>query len=826
MASLRKPATRDYAAWLAVVAVCGLAAAAPAQQIPLPGQTPAAPPASAAPRPAPAPTDRRPLPAPQPPAAAGQSIQPQAAGPVPATPQPVATPPAAAPAQAQPSPSGETAAAGQAGDAAETRLPLVPVEGTPGLRLSGEYVSARFAVMAPPLATAAGATLSLAHLSGVDLLPDRSVLTVSLNGTAIGTFTPDAFTFPGQARLAIPAGLLKPGRNLVAMSGRMTHRVLCGDSAGFDLWTQLDPGRSGILLPAGSVGPVSDMAGFVASAAAASARGEPLSVSLRVPPTPEVLDSLVSLSTLLGRAMPETTPSFAVIQGETGAEGRSRIVLTGGGNSASVRNAADGAPVLLLQGAATDVLARDLAAVPSLAGAGPDVLQRNQQVTLSALGTGDVKITEHRRQVDVVLRLPADFLVTNDAAARLKLMLAYAAGLPSGAHMTLSVNGTALAMRPFDRSEGEVIENEEYRLPMRLLHAGANRLSFDFSVPAEVPQQACPSSDHDHPFATLFGDSTLTFPDAPHMVALPDLSLMAASGYPYTGSGTTPLLLSDLDPRTIGAALTITARLSASARGPVRFEPTLPSTRLSGPVLAIGPVTALPTGLFADAPVTAAEIASRLTGAAESADPSGRPAGAARPTIPAASGPADAASQQNENSAEARLAWRTQLDRQPRAETALNTVSSFWQDTLESARSLVGWRDSGIPASTWLVAQPQDAIGFVGQWQGSSGPVTLVTATDAPALSAFAIQAVAPTNWSGLSGDAALFSGAAWRIHQPADQSLVMTEPLLASNFVMVAGHWFSRNGTLWTIAVLGLSAVGAGVAQLLLGRMGVRRNG
>ncbi len=278
----------------------------------------------------------------------------------------------------------------------------------------------------------------------------------------------------------------------------------------------------------------------------------------------------------------------------------------------SVRQAADGAPVLLLQGQSGDLIAHQLAGVTPLAGSRSVEIERGQRVTLTDLGLGDVRFVEHRRQVDAIVRLPTDFLVTNDSVAHLRLMFAYDAGFPPGGHLTLSLNGTALAQRPLDQSDGEVVENEDYALPLRQFHAGENTVRFDFSIPAQVPQQACPVQDGNHPFATLFGDTTLTFDDAPHMVALPDLSLMTASGYPFDSSKPVALLLSDLDPGTVAAALTVSARLGAIADDPVRLQPILSMGKLSGPLLAIGPLATLPSGLFADAPASPAEIAPHL----------------------------------------------------------------------------------------------------------------------------------------------------------------------------------------------------------------------
>jgi hypothetical protein len=824
---------------LAAVAVLGFTVAAPAQQIPLPGSEPSAPPASTAPRAAPGNADRIPVPglqqtspAPSPerqinlPAAAQQPPDAPAGAPAPS--RPASTVPAVPPAAvAPPAPSvPERAAAIPAAEsqgnalapavqAPGMRLPLVPVEGTSGLRLSGERVAARFALIAPPLGSGDGATLSLVHLSGADLLPERSHLDVSLNDKPIGTLEPDAFVGPGEASLPIPAGLLRSGRNLVTISGQATHRVLCGPGAGFDLWTQLDPDRSGIVLPAKNLGAVSDLSGFIDAVAAATARGEAIPVSLRVPLTPDAISTLVSVATLLGRTMPEVSPSFDVGLGGMDVAGRPRIVLAGGSDAATVRQAADGAPILLLQGAPGPLLSRQQAGARALAGQRPPVIERRQSVTLAGLGLGDVPITEHRRQVDAVLRLPADFLVSNDSVARLRLMLAYDGGLPAGAGMTLSLNGTALAMRPFGQSGGEVIENEEYQLPLRLFHAGENTVRFDFSVPAQLPQQACPETSGDRPFATLFGDTSLTLDDSPHMVALPDLSLTTASGYPYDGSGPARLFLADLDPRTVGAALTVVARLSAISDDPVQFQPTLSLAAAPGPVLAVGAVTALPSGLFADAPLSPAAIAPHLAAQDLPAVPS-----IAVP--PGAGQTSDAA--RIDSSADARLAWQAQLDQRASRDTIVDQASSFWDGMLQDARDLVGWRDAGPSVPDWLATQKIQGSGFIGQWQGAGGLVTLVTAADPQALSAFASRATRSPAWSALDGDAALLLADGWTLHQPAEQSLVMTKPFLSANMLMVAGHWFSRNGTLWTIAVLALSVIAAAVTRLLLGRLGVRR--
>ncbi len=127
------------------------------------------------------------------------------------------------------------------------------------------------------------------------------------------------------------------------------------------------------------------------------------------------------------------------------------------------------------------------------------------------------------------------------------------------------------------------------------------------------------------------------------------------------------------------------------------------------------------------------------------------------------------------------------------------------------------------PVADWLSAQASPGLGYVGQWQSRSGPITLVTALDPKTLSTFATRATDPAVWSTLGGDAALLLDDGWHTHQPMEQSLMITQPVRPDTVMMVAGHWFSRNGMTWTIAILSLSAAAAGVTHTLLGRLGVR---
>ncbi len=179
------------------------------------------------------------------------------------------------------------------------------------------------------------------------------------------------FAKPGATDLPIPPGLLRPGRNLLTISGRQTHRVLCGPGAGFDLWTQLDPDRSGVAVSAKDLGPVSDIAWLhrCSSGRECPGRGDPGLPAGTADSGDDRLPGRRGHAPRQGDA--ELSPSFDVALGGTDAVGRPRIVVAGGSDAVSVRPAADGAAVLLLQGAPGDLLARLWADAAPLAGDRP-----------------------------------------------------------------------------------------------------------------------------------------------------------------------------------------------------------------------------------------------------------------------------------------------------------------------------------------------------------------------------------------------------------------------------------------------------------------------
>ena len=115
--------------------------------------------------------------------------------------------------------------------------------------LDGEDDVAHFTFHLSGAQAAAGGKLRLAYQNAVSVLPDTSAMDVEVNGKEAGGFairSPNGFLEEG---LSIPSALLKPGRNVVRLRARQHHRVDCSLDATYELWTRLDPAKTGFVTP-------------------------------------------------------------------------------------------------------------------------------------------------------------------------------------------------------------------------------------------------------------------------------------------------------------------------------------------------------------------------------------------------------------------------------------------------------------------------------------------------------------------------------------------------------------------------------------------------
>lgn len=421
--------------------------------------------------------------------------------------------------------SGSDAAAAPAQD---WLLPLRPA--APGLpapaeipgafRLTGEQAGAEFLLWLPE--RVAASDLVLAYRSSINVLPERSQLSVRVNGEAVGAFL--LTSFAEFTPVTLRGAALRPGLNRVQIDVVHHHRIFCGPEASFAVWTELLLPQSGVQIPAGRLG--SDAAAFLAAASAQLASGAPLEIRADGAPDPLLLRSLAGRLTGALAA----TPDFRVVSPwapQTGAPPKARItVLQGGTGRASIERGGDGALVLLLDPAPGAALPLD-ALLPALAEEGAGLagtlplLAPGQETAFADLGLGDTTARGHYILHDMNFRLPDDWLILASQEARFSLLYGFADGLPTGSLMLVKVNGQTVRLLPLDRNGGKVQPPLEVGFAANLLRPGANRVSFEAILPGDPPDLPCAPLEEET--LTILGASTLWTPPAPAM-DLPDMA--------------------------------------------------------------------------------------------------------------------------------------------------------------------------------------------------------------------------------------------------------------------------------------------------------------
>ncbi|WP_181375719.1 cellulose biosynthesis cyclic di-GMP-binding regulatory protein BcsB [Palleronia abyssalis] len=407
----------------------------------------------------------------------------------------------------------------------------------PSIRMQGENPKTSFSIYLPH--EAVPGQLRVAHVSGVDVLPERSVMEVTLNGEIVGqqelgNFDPDEATL-----FEVPAGLWQSGRNDVVIRLEQVHRLFCGPEAAFDLWTDIDLTSSGAVLAAKPLvpGAIDFLAGIAHDA------GIGLPVALQdpeglAPAAQPVLDEMAKRMTevLRGRVLSYVaTDPYGVSDSQSDLRmSRVTLVPTYGPATAEFRRGGDGALVLVLAippegipaseaGPFLDTVLRDILserftfdAETVQTGIDPRTrMQAGVPVTLDSLGMPTTRTTSHYFRRDQIFTLPRDWLVLTAQKATLHLDYIYARNLPEKSELLIRVNGETVRLLPLRGEGGELIEQFPIKFYANLLREGPNLLQFEALIPGDPEDEPCPPGQF--PKLEIRGTSTLTVPPSPRL---------------------------------------------------------------------------------------------------------------------------------------------------------------------------------------------------------------------------------------------------------------------------------------------------------------------
>ncbi|WP_245239021.1 cellulose biosynthesis cyclic di-GMP-binding regulatory protein BcsB [Methylobacterium platani] len=505
--------------------------------------------------------------------------------------------------------------------AAARRFPA----GTRGYRLAGEEDSLQFPVYLTEAQARGQTKLRVSYLSAISVAPEASELSGSVNGTKVGWTRIQA---PGAVKVVefpLPEGLLKAGYNAVSLAASQRHRVDCSTEATYELWTQIDPSRSGLV-----VGQAGDLDLKTLAALEPDESGAlPIGVLLAERPSPERLERMigaVQAVALVGRlARPAVTfgPALSGRAGLNllvgtaaeirGTEGLEELGPVTGPRVALLGPRGSRAPVLVVTGTSAAEVRQAIATLAASGdGSGTPAGSRlaeltrgypvrgGESLTLDQLGVASREFNGRLLRVGFDLRFPADFVPADYGKVMLHLAGGYAAGLEPSARIVVDINGRNAASVPLPYSRGEVFTDSAIPLPLSLWRPGLNRVE----ISAQLPTAADRTCDTLAPGARrarfLFLDRTrLDVPALARAVRSPDLAAVKAGAVPFAtpgdpASGPRPrLILPTPDRDSASAAATLAARLAIAAGRVIDFALGSDEREAGGARLVVAPIRAL-----------------------------------------------------------------------------------------------------------------------------------------------------------------------------------------------------------------------------------------
>ncbi len=163
--------------------------------------------------------------------------------------------------------------------------------------------------------------------------------------------------------------------------------------------------------------------------------------------------------------------------------------------------------------------------------------------------------------VRVQMWLPPDLFSRNHSEVGLSLHFSYGAALRPDSVMNIYHNQVFLQSMSLGDPRGLQVTDYRINIPMYAFRPGLNEFVFESRMHANTGSN-CTTGSTDNLLMTLYDDSTLSIPDAPHFVAMPDLYYTLNTGFPYLGSqGDQVILVPTINADTLAAAWTLAARI-------------------------------------------------------------------------------------------------------------------------------------------------------------------------------------------------------------------------------------------------------------------------
>lgn len=552
-------------------------------------------------------------------------VRPDVAAPAPIIPRPASS-------QPRPEPATIAAAPAGGGEALERSFGSGVVlrhltNNIQGYRLAGEIGASEWPIYVTETQAKRALQFQLGYLSAVSIMPEASTLTLTINDRMIGETPIRAAQAVKTVAFDIPAGVLRPGFNSVRLSTNQRHRVDCSLEATYELWTQIDPTQTGLVLGENDAGvdTLADLGALPPDEQGAL----PIRAVLPAKPRPFDVERMLraaQLISILGRfeqpvvdagppaagryginllvgtaaelAKEATVDGLAAVDSPRAmvfpaTPGRRTTIVVTGATAAQVDEAMKQFLVATTPKGSPQGL-RAAAAFPGFR------MQGGERVKLRDLGLVSEEFTGRLFRTAFNIIMPPDFYAADYGRAQLRLAGGYAPGLSSKAQIVMSVNDRTAVSLNLLKAAGDVFEDNPLPLPLGFLRPGLNRIEIEAHVPTNDDAGCDPLSAIHAAKRFLFLNSTeIEMPAIARVGRMPDLAVTASGGFPFADAERPKLFMPTLDQKAIGAAATIVAHLAIAAGRPIDFEIVgAPPGAGKGPTLAVAPLDALDPALL------------------------------------------------------------------------------------------------------------------------------------------------------------------------------------------------------------------------------------
>lgn len=486
------------------------------------------------------------------------------------------------------------------------------------LTLEGEDDVVDLSFVVDKATLAGGGDLVIAYRNAVSVMPEASMLSVTVNGAAAGEFairSPSGLT---TQKLAISPAWLRDGVNEVRLRAVQRHRVDCSMEATYELWTEIDQQASGFR-PNSAARP----AGFARLRGIGRNADHLTDMRLVLPNNAgvEALNMAAPLVQTMALALNRDDISVSVADTEGTGPGLDLVVVTDetrvppdtGANAApyglSVGSATDPrrARVTLHTASRQDIPAALLAAIQGplrdLVDTGIAAPKKGEiraeaaaVYTLADAGYTAAPFSGRLFRSGFEMVMPADFYPAEYATMDLMLHAATSPGLKPTSQLLVRINGHIVKSLPMRDTGGQVFSGQRLELPLRAFRPGRNQVELLAELERDS-DDSCVFAQRNEttPRFILLENTEIRVPRLARVARLPELATMAGSAYPYAAKAGVDVHALKADAYSVSAALTVVARMTLAAREPlpVRLAFGPPAAGLRGNALVIAPQRAV-----------------------------------------------------------------------------------------------------------------------------------------------------------------------------------------------------------------------------------------